>query len=530
MGNVVGQSGGAGLDGAPGGSGGAGGATAAVDFYYQTKTPYRPRQDATTYEAPPAGYSVVYTELVARHGTRGLSSMKDDLAVYNLWQKASTENALTTLGAQLGPDVLAIMKANFLLGYGVPGIKKPGYGNETQVGITEHQQLALRLRSRNAGLFTQVGAAATSAPRQLVVVTSGVDRAVDSGAFFVASLLGAQPNLTPLVTYPPAPAPYPAAAPVAQPAGTNRFLLYFHKLVPATDLVMDTADPLYSTYQSSKAYQDFQASPAAAAKQAAVLTDPAAAVVGRAVLERLFARSFVAELEAKAFSVANTGTITYSSDDGAFTSTLVGDGKTVLTSPAEAAVSIYNLYSVAPALDAEAGVDFKPYVTLDEAKFLAYTQDAGDFYGKGPGITESGDVNWRMAQILLDDFFSEVDAIARGELSHAAKLRFTHAEIMIPFASILGLKGTTAQVPMASTYGYDSNPWRGEDISPMAANIQWDVLRGASGGLLVKMLHNEGETDFKPACDGARVASDSHFYDFARLATCYGHVAAPAAP
>ena len=52
--------------------------------------------------------------------------MAEDLATYNLWQKASSEGAITAIGANLGPDVLTLMKANFLLGHGVPGITKPG--------------------------------------------------------------------------------------------------------------------------------------------------------------------------------------------------------------------------------------------------------------------------------------------------------------------------------------------------------------------------------------------------------------------
>jgi hypothetical protein len=34
------------------------------------------------------------------------------------------------------------------------------------------------------------------------------------------------------------------------------------------------------------------------------------------------------------------------------------------------------------------------------------------------------------------------------------------------------------------------------------------------------MLYNERETDFAPACDGARVAPGSHFYAYAALKAC----------
>src|SRR5262245_39972512 len=73
----------------------------AADAYYQTKTPYAPMQDMKTYEAAPAGYTPVYTEMVARHGSRGLSSPKYDFAIYNMWKQAQADGALTDLGKQL---------------------------------------------------------------------------------------------------------------------------------------------------------------------------------------------------------------------------------------------------------------------------------------------------------------------------------------------------------------------------------------------------------------------------------------------
>ena len=57
----------------------------------------------------------------------------------------------------------------------------------------------------------------------------------------------------------------------------------------------------------------------------------------------------------------------------------------------------------------------------------------------------------------------------------------------------------------------------------MAANVQWDVYRDSSGTLLVKMLYDEKETDFEPACEAARYAPGSHYYAYDSLAACYGH-------
>jgi hypothetical protein len=143
-----------------------------------------------------------------------------------------------------------------------------------------------------------------------------------------------------------------------------------------------------------------------------------------------------------------------------------------------------------------------------------------------------------MAQGLLNDFFTEVDNIAKGSLTVGAKLRFSHAEIMVPFTSILGLKSIFVQLPKAETYTYAANspwngslvaptasPWRDEIVGPMASNVQWDVYSDGNAGFVVKMMLNEQETDFTAACDGARHAPGSHYYDYAKLKTCYGHVA-----
>ncbi|RBB42175.1 histidine-type phosphatase [Burkholderia reimsis] len=490
--------------------------TPAPATYYQTKTPYRPQQDAATYEAPPAGYAPVYTELVARHGSRGLSGFKYDGAIYAMLVKAEADGALTALGAQLKADTYAMMKANALLGYGVAGISTPGYGNLTQTGIREHQQLAARLAQRLPALFA-------AGNRQIVVVNSGQDRAVDSSTFFSASLVAAQPALAPAITLPAAPSGYPASAPVAQPAGTNRFLLYFHSLKPATDLMTDAGNPYYATYQASQAYQAYANDATVAAKLNAIKAAPQAADVAQTVLSALVSQAFIAKLGTSGYTFANTGTYAFTSADGKFTNTLKGDGKTKIATAVDAVNVLYNLLQVAPAMVAETGgVTMEKYIGAEQAQYLAYLQDAEDYYQKGPGIQEANPVTYRMAKVLQDDFFGEVDAIARGDLTRAAKLRFTHAEIMIPFASIMNLKNVFVPTPQAQTYTYANNPWRGDQVSPMAANMQWDVYRNGSR-LIVKMLYNERETDFQAACDGAKLTPGSHFYDYAGLKQCYGY-------
>jgi len=505
--------------------------TLAVEGHYQTKTPYAPQQDPATYAAPPAGFLPIYTQLVARHGSRGLTGMKNDAALYAMWQQAAAQDALTPLGRALGPDILALMKANALLGYGVAGIERPGYGNLSQTGIDEHRQLAVRMLARLPALFAQVGQDAATAPRQIVTIHSGVDRARDSARFFTQLLLAHAPALTPLLYLPPAPAPYPqgrkpTVQPILQPDGVNRFLLYAHKLAPQTDRVTDPANPYYATYAASQAYQYYERSKQLDALMGAPARLPAATAHARHVLERLFSPAFLDQFEGGRASYADTGSYTFTSDDGKLTRTMTGSGKTVIRSMNAAATKLYELYAIAAGMRHEVPADFSRYMPAEDARYYAYVADHEDFYQKGPATTESSGVTWRFALALRDDFFQEVDALARGDVRHAAKLRFTHAEMLIPLASAMGLQQALAPLPASVSYSYENNPWRGQNVSPLAANMQWDVYRNDAGQLIVRLLYNEKETDFQAACDGARIAPGSVFYDYAKLKTCYGHVAA----
>lgn len=502
-----------------------------ANLYLGSKTPYAPAQTPATYEAPPAGFAPVYTETVARHGSSGLSSASNDLALYDMWTKANNAGALTRLGQRLGPDLQRITRANALLGYGVSGISAPGYGNLTQAGIAEHRDLAARLAARVAPLLENAAAThARSARRQVVVSTSGVNRAVDSANFFTQSLASAVPGLAPLIVKSAPLTAYPAGAPVAQSAGVNRFELYFHKLAAGTDLPAAT-DAYAPVYQGSRAYQSYLASNTTMNdKVNGIVYGDATKAAARVALLQLFNARFVDALDTGSARYGNTGSYRFTSDDGLYTATVTGDGTTQLANAVDAANALYAVYSITPSMAAEVTVSFADYLPQAPLQTLAYVSDMQDFYQKGPGIAEAGSVNSAMSQALLDDFFNEVDAIAAGNLAHAAKLRFTHAEIIIPFATRLGLPWASTAVPAAQNFSYDNNAWRGERVAPLASNLQWDVYRNTEGKLLVKMLYNERETDFPPACEAARffAGSASHYYDYGRLKSCYGHTAATA--
>lgn len=460
-----------------------------------TKLPYAPRQDPASYEAVPPGFAPVQVQLVARHGARGLTGMKSELALLNLCRQARDAGALTPLGERLAADLEALIRTNALLGAGVDGIGKPGYGNLSRTGIEEHRELARRSLARLPALFD----GAADGPR-IVVEHSGVDRARDSAAVYLKSLLQARPALAPLVT----------------DAGANRYTLYFHKLNARLD-----GSPQEGwraeVFRASRAYQAYLDSPVLEAKLNAIHADQRLQTAAHAVLARLFSERFLARLERGELRAANSGSFEFASAGGGYKTVLQGDGKTVIAGAVDALQALADVHDIAPGLGRELGRDFSAYLPAGQARFLARLKDAEDFYEKGPGMREQDGVSWRMAGGLVDELFREL-----GEDGRLAHLRFTHAEIMVPLASALALPGMSEPLPASAMFNGENSRWRSADVAPYTANLQWDIYRHPNGRRIVRMLWNEAETSFKPACDKARVAPASHFYEVDKLKACYG--------
>lgn len=260
------------------------------------------------------------------------------------------------------------------------------------------------------------------------------------------------------------------------------------------------------------------------AKVNSIVYSDASKKMARKVLKTIFTPAFLDALDSGTTSYSNAGTFNFTSTDGQFSAKITGDGQTIVANLVDAANSLYAVYSILPAMNQEVNVNMARYFPAGQLAILGYLSDAQDFYQKGPGIAEASPITFEMSQNLLDDFFAEASAIGAGTLTHAAKLRFTHAEIIMPFATRLGLPDTSMAVSAADTYTYDNNPWRGSLVAPLASNFQWDLYSDGKT-VLVKMLYNEKETDFPPACEAARylAGTTSHFYTLTGLKACYGY-------
>lgn len=417
---------------------------------YGTKAVYEPFQDEDDYHSPPSGYHPVLVEHVSRHGSRLLSSKKYDDLLWQLWQIAHAGGGLTPLGEQLGADLQGIIAVHEQL----------GYGSLSTRGAHEQQEIAERAVERMEPLFDD----ADDDGLPIRIVSSGVDRAVDSADNFVIGLEDAEDDLTPLI----------------QPQVTDRDLLYFH----------DT-DPAYLEYEES-------AQLAAVHDQLEQL--PVIATTARDVASRLFTPAFIARIDAGEFDLVDSG-----------------KGKTHLRTVVDVAAYLYELYVIAPGMDQDAAIDMTPYLTDADAETFAYLSDAADFYDKGPAFAGS-DVTYRMAHVIVDAFLDAVEASAAGHQTALADFRFAHAEEMIPLAALLELPGSTKAQPADELFSYGVNPWRGAQVAPMAANLQWDVFRNSHGSTIVRMLYNEQETAFPADC--TPISSGSYFYRASELTRC----------
>ncbi|MGW0943428.1 histidine-type phosphatase [Streptomyces sp. NPDC002623] len=289
------------------------------------------------------------------------------------------------------------------------------------------------------------------------VVSSGQGRAIDSADLYAGALADTDPDLKPLIGA----------------TRTDKNLLYFHK-----------AD-------GGAAYRDYIANDQRLASTLATITDqPKTHKAATSVLRRLFKADFVAG---------------------------IGSADQVA-----AAQAVYNLYAIAPAMSQESpdgkGWGMQRYLAGSDAAWFGYLSDAEDFYEKGPGFADS-DITYKMAGVVLDDFFKQVEAKKAGTSTLGAELRFTHAEEIIPLAALMGLPGSTKPVTAAQPYTYATNPWRGAEVAPLGSNIQWDVYEN-NGRYLIRMLYNEQETSFKTACHP--IAKGSKFYDLSELERCFG--------
>jgi hypothetical protein len=174
--------------------------------------------------------------------------------------------------------------------------------------------------------------------------------------------------------------------------------------------------------------------------------------------------------------------------------------------------NLYDLYSVLFSLPGEVRAAGLPKDSVnvgiafgeEELVWEDFVSGAQDFLEKGPGRDPLG-IQVKVAAPLLVDFVRTTDRVVSGGAEHSgagkdgdraepagqrdAVLRFTHAEAISPFATLLGIP--EASVSVAGIYNYQGH-WRADQIIPLSANIQW-IIYSDGRDWLVKVLLNERE-------------------------------------
>ena len=523
-------------------------AHAANGTYYSSKQPYIVPQQALdmSYSAAPEGYTITYTEMLARHGSRGLSSYKYDALLKLMGETAAEENGFVSEEARntFMSNVQAIIDANV----------ENGYGMLTGQGATQHQGIGTRAYQRNKALFDQADADGETIEYE----SSGEQRATESGENFKLGFDTASGyKLADSYVKPTAPAGEGDAAPFQKSPNT----LYFHKTDNPDGSEKDGAAAAIASR-----YEDFVDNDKIIANAEDYIENVDASVtVSYDLLSQIFTEDFLDNIGKKEGQYSWYNTTTGEKDAGEdgfddetgedirncaiagdpdelmaqYGEDICGETGKHITSVVDAAMDLYNLYIIAADMQEENTGDhtfnFDQYfadVPDGDGDVFAWILDMEDFYEKGPSYAGQ-DETYRIAQPLLDDFFASIDErVAGGDT--AATFRFAHAETIMPFAALIGAPGSTQQAPavenpqsVADVYNYQDNKWRGESVTPMAANIQWDVATkdddpetGKAYTPLVRMLYNETEVPFNASC--TPVAEGSTWYKESELKSCLG--------
>ncbi len=423
--------------------------------HYTSKQPYVPRQTPDTYTSAPEGFAITAVQHAARHGSRGLSSADDDDLMYQLWQQARQENALTPLGELLGPVLEDVMQVHAVL----------GYGNTSRLGEIEHEQTAARLVQRHPELFDSI----IANQQRIDIYHSGRARAEESGVAFARGLVDTLPSLEALI----------------DPGLASVDTLYFNEA------------------EGSETYQEYSDNdPRMLATVERIENHANTRAMARLMLEQLFAADFVQRLS-----------------QGQYRFVAAADPDDTLEDELDAADALYGLYSIGIGLTEEADWQFGRFMHPEALAWFAYVDDAGSFYDRGPGFNDE-EVTYAGARALVADMFERIEDHLDGSRPYPITARFSHAQALMPLAAFLGIEGSREAADPAEPYTYDNNPWRSELVSPMGANVQWDVYRNDEGVTLVRMLHHEGEVQFARNCEPWQ--DTEVFYTLEELKRCYG--------
>jgi len=126
------------------------------------------------------------------------------------------------------------------------------------------------------------------------------------------------------------------------------------------------------------------------------------------------------------------------------------------------------------------GIDARPgrFFTLEEYNALWSAANLRHYLQYSASVLTAATVE--MASQLLKNLIETTAAAASGESKTAVRLRFGHAETLMPLLALMHLPGCYYMTNYYDTVGLH---WRDFSVVPMAANLQLILLRNPSNGV-----------------------------------------------
>lgn len=470
--------------------------------YLQSSSLYSPPK--TVIDQAPEGYSLKHISVLARHGARGQSKPGKDLVLYQMARKAELDQMLThssTLPEQLdeflnGQNVLS---NHDCLPEHAQGVRL--YGNLSGSGLETSFQLGARMYRRHQAFFDRLQAEG----KAISWLHSYKDRTKDTGCQWVSGMTQSMTQ-----------------RPIINSLGVNDFMMRFFDLSDENlgdDVIgsFETNDMKQDLLTKSKRYQEyvddeqgFFLQKLNAVKQSSIYRSHALKL-----LRKNFEDRFIDGL-GNQYSFQS---IVPSGKTGEWLPASRPD-KYTINAVTEAAEFLYDIYKITPASDLAQKVNLNSFASPEQLQYFSYIADLEKFYDAGPGVSGQ-DITYSFAYVLLYDLFTSIDKTLSGDSNVAVKLRFGHAETLIPVISILGLPPFFQQVKENELYS-PTHPWKAELVSPLSANLQWEVYthQDEEGQpILIRMLHNEKPVPFPDDCVGSY--RGSLFYDYNAIRECY---------
>lgn len=333
-----------------------------------------------------------------------------------------------------------------------------GFGQITALGRQEHIDQAKRLVSRLNILFTSIP------DNKILISHSGRARAAQSGEAFVTGLIEAMPALASAIS----------------PGYASPQTLYFHSAEGSED---------YVEYEEN---------------------DPDL----KAVLDDMYAQPHVQETHEAVLLGIFTPKVVEKLKQGALLFKAKADPEETLSSVSDAVEALYGLLTISANLTVEGDFNFEPFFSEEQLRVIAEIDDADSFYGRGPGFA-GRDVTYRAADRLFAEMLNQANEDPATVL---ASFRFTHSQVMMPVATWLKLPNAWPGAALDEPFTYENSGWRSATISPMAANLQWEIWADDSGKRLIRMLHNEQESAFPEPCEP--MEGHRYFYPLDEINRC----------